>query len=298
MRYSWDDVAIFLAVLRHGTTVRAAAALGCSQPTVVRRIVAFEAALGLALFDRSTSGFAATSAALELREAAEALERAACVLDEAAALAGGGGAATVRLTLLDHFEPLFVPVLRCFEAEWPGVAVDLLASNRVYDLARGEADIAVRGGSYTPDDALLMRRLPCAAWTLYGAADFERPLPSTWEECRNHAMAAIEGPAQHLAVHRHAVAMMGERGALRRCSNYNAVRSVAGSGAAVAVLPVSIGDFAPELVRCFPPEERFSVPFFLIARRAALRHPPVRALFEEIDSYFRAHPEVLTGAGG
>ena len=54
----WDDVRVFLAVARHGSVRAAGRALGLSQPTIGRRLAAFEAAFGgPALFDRLPEGF-------------------------------------------------------------------------------------------------------------------------------------------------------------------------------------------------------------------------------------------------
>src|SRR5207237_3569261 len=49
----WDDVRVFLAVAREGSMRAAGRALGLSQPTIARRLAAFEATFGGAtLFDR------------------------------------------------------------------------------------------------------------------------------------------------------------------------------------------------------------------------------------------------------
>ena len=49
----WDDVRVFLAVAREGPMRAAGRALGLSQPTIARRLAAFEASFGgPALFDR------------------------------------------------------------------------------------------------------------------------------------------------------------------------------------------------------------------------------------------------------
>ncbi|MGH7092388.1 MAG: helix-turn-helix domain-containing protein, partial [Stellaceae bacterium] len=49
----WDDVRVFLAVARFGSLRAAGRALGLSQPTIGRRLAAFEAAFGgPTLFDR------------------------------------------------------------------------------------------------------------------------------------------------------------------------------------------------------------------------------------------------------
>ena len=49
----WNDVRVFLAVAREGSMRAAGRALGLSQPTIARRLAAFEASFGgPALFDR------------------------------------------------------------------------------------------------------------------------------------------------------------------------------------------------------------------------------------------------------
>src|ERR1700730_5208256 len=42
----WDDVRVFLAVAREGSMRAAGRALGLSQPTIARRLAAFEATFG------------------------------------------------------------------------------------------------------------------------------------------------------------------------------------------------------------------------------------------------------------
>ena len=87
--FAWDDIAVFLALYRERTTSRAAEAVGCSQPTVTRRIAALEHALDLPLFERSATGLKPTAAADQLYPQAEQVERAICGFSsEVAALAG------------------------------------------------------------------------------------------------------------------------------------------------------------------------------------------------------------------
>src|ERR1700674_4719006 len=72
----WDDVRVFLAVARHGSLRAAGRALGLSQPTIGRRLAAFEAAFGSgpALFDRMPDGLRLNAAGEALLGAAEELE--------------------------------------------------------------------------------------------------------------------------------------------------------------------------------------------------------------------------------
>src|ERR1700738_2836234 len=53
----WDNARVFLAVARHGSLRAAGRALGLSQPTIGRRLAAFEATFGgPTLFDRLARG--------------------------------------------------------------------------------------------------------------------------------------------------------------------------------------------------------------------------------------------------
>src|SRR5205085_11780774 len=68
----WDDVRVFLAVAREGSMRAAGRALGLSQPTIARRLAAFEATFGgLRLFDRLPEGLRRNAAGEQLVPAAK-----------------------------------------------------------------------------------------------------------------------------------------------------------------------------------------------------------------------------------
>lgn len=292
--FSWDDLAVFLALHREKTTTRAAAALGISQPTVVRRIAALEQALGLTLFDRTTAGLVPTKAAEELVTSAQTVERAVCSFEAEVQLLTGSGADLVRLTFLDHFEHLLIPVLRSFHDRWPAVRTQLLASDRLYDLERGEADIGVRGRDRPETSELVVQELPPSGWTIYASAHgTEHDRPRTMADVAGMPIASVQGTPATLPVYQWLESLTGP--SLMRCSNYRALKSAIASGAVVSALPCTIGDGDPDVVRCFPPVPEWDVPIFMVARRASLRRPPVRDLFDSIGTFFRAHPHLLMG---
>src|ERR1700738_2222156 len=85
----WDDVRVFLAVAREGSMRAAGRALGLSQPTIARRLAAFEATFGRAtLFDRLPEGLRLNAAGEQLVPAAESVEDAVLKLERR----GAGGA--------------------------------------------------------------------------------------------------------------------------------------------------------------------------------------------------------------
>lgn len=297
--FAWDDIAVFLALYRERTTGRAATALGCSQPTIVRRLASLEHELGLNLFDRTPAGLVPTDAAHSLLSQAEKVERAVCEFTTEVGSLAGTGLNIIRLTFLDHFERLLIPVLRQFRARWPGIQTELLASDRIYDLARGEADIGIRGRDRPSGDEIVVHELPPTGWTVYASAHLSpEEIPHSPEEVGSHPLALVEGSPGHLPVYRWLASLPAHEATAMRCSNFRALRSALVSGAAVSALPCTIGDGDPELVRCFPPQEEWDIPIFLVARRAILRRPPARDLFDSIAAHFKAHPTLLTGERG
>jgi DNA-binding transcriptional LysR family regulator len=292
--FSWDDIGVFLALYRERTTGRAASARGVSQPTIVRRIAALENDLGLALFERSPTGLTPTDSAHALYASAQRIERSVCEFTAEVDALAGAELNLIRVTFLDHFEQLLIPVLRAFRTRWPRVQTQLLASDHIYDLARGEADIGVRGRDRPQSDEVVVHDLPPSGWTIYASAhmpDGERP--GSPGEVSGHPLALIGGVPATLPVYLWLASLDGPPP--MRCNNYRAIRSAVASGAAISALPCTIGDGDPEVVRCFRPLKEWDVPIYLVGRRAVLRRPPARDLFDSIAEHFRAHPELLMG---
>lgn len=294
--FAWDDVAVFLALYRERTTGRAAAALGVSQPTVVRRIAALERGLKLTLFDRGPMGLVPTDAANSLYCSAQRIERSVCEFTAEVDALTGAELNLIRLTFLDHFEQLLVPVLRAFRARWPRVQTQLLASDHIYDLARGEADIGVRGRDRPTSDEIVVHELPPSGWTIYASSHMPvEERPHSPEQVAGHPLALVGGVPATLPVYVWLESLTPADSPPARCNNYRAVRSVIASGAALSALPCTIGDGDPDVVRCFPPLEEWDVPIYLVGRRAVLRRPPARDLFDSIANHFQEHPELLMG---
>jgi DNA-binding transcriptional LysR family regulator len=166
----------------------------------------------------------------------------------------------------------------------------------MYDLARGEADIGIRGRERPTGDEIVVHELPPTGWTVYASAHLEPDeVPHSPEEVADHPLALVEGSPSHLPVYRWLASLPAHQSTAMRCSNFRALRSALVSGAAVSALPCTIGDGDSELVRCFPPLAEWDIPIFLLARRAILRRPPARDLFDSIAAYFAENPELMTG---
>lgn len=294
--FAWDDIAVFLALYRERSTGRAAAILGCSQPTVVRRIAALENALKLPLFKRQPTGLQPTPEADALVAKAEEIERAICGFTTEVSILNGAGVDQIRLTFLNHFERLLVPVLRHFRSRWPDVRTELLAADRIYDLERGEADIAIRGRSFPKSAEIVVHQLPPTGWTVFASVDSQPDeRPQSPADVAKFPIALLDSAAGDLPVYRWLDQQAEAGGRFMRCSNYSALKSAIASGAAISVLPCTIGCGERDIIPCFPVLREFDVDIFLIARRTALRRPAARDLFDSIADFFRKNPDLLTG---
>jgi DNA-binding transcriptional LysR family regulator len=153
----WELYRSFIAVLKEGSLSGAARALGVAQPTVGRHVAALEKSLRLALFTRSQTGLIPTDAALSLRSFAESMQSTAAALERAAASQGAGARGTVRVTASDVIGvEVLPPIVAALRDSHPDLTVELVLSNRVQDLLRREADIAVR--MVRPRQELLVAR--------------------------------------------------------------------------------------------------------------------------------------------
>ncbi len=101
--------------------------------------------MGIVLFTRSQIGLMPTEAALSLRGYAESMRSTAAALERAAASQGTGVRGTVRVTASDVIGvEVLPPIIAGLRDEHPDLVIELVLTDRVQDLLRREADIAVR----------------------------------------------------------------------------------------------------------------------------------------------------------
>ena len=190
----WDHFRTFLAVLEHGSLSRAAGALGLTQPTAGRHIAALEAALGTTLFVRSQHGLNPTPAAVELRPHAEAMQAAAAAFVRTASGEAAAPRGVVRVTASQTIgAEVLPPILAAFHAGHPGIAIELVLTNRTEDLTRRDADIAVR--MVRPAQAALVaRRIGRVSIGLFAHRDYlaRRGMPRSVEELAGHSLIGFD----------------------------------------------------------------------------------------------------------
>jgi DNA-binding transcriptional LysR family regulator len=143
--FDWALVRSFLAALDQGSLLGAARILRSSQPTVGRHIAELESQLGVVLFERTGRGLVPTTTALQLADAARAMETGANQLAHTLSGVQTQTTGTVRITAsVPVAVTLLPPLLSRMRQTLPDIQVELVSSNQVSNLLRREADIAVR----------------------------------------------------------------------------------------------------------------------------------------------------------
>ncbi len=143
--WNWDDLRVFLAAHRGRSLAAAGRALGIDATTVGRRLAALEAAARTTLFQRTLAGLVPTAAADAIVEATRMMERQALLVARQITGDDTKVQGLVRLAVTDQFASHFlVDHLARLHVMHPGIELELVTSDRLADLARGDADLALR----------------------------------------------------------------------------------------------------------------------------------------------------------
>jgi LysR family glycine cleavage system transcriptional activator len=171
-----SSIRVFEAAARLLSFTGAARELGMTQAAVSWQVKALERRLDQPLFRRLTREVALTPAGERLsRAAGEAMAALRTALSDISEEGEGVLAITTMQTLGERW---LAPRLGAFQVSHPKIAVRLETSARVADLARGEADVAIRtgGGDWPGMEAI---RLFPTGWTAVGPPEAMAPLGSS-----------------------------------------------------------------------------------------------------------------------
>ena len=172
-------------------------------------------------------------------------------------------------------------LLDAFCAHHPGLEIELLVTERLLNLSKGEADIAIRGGE-PEDESLVGRKIADVAWGIYATPSYiaRHGSPKSPEEINGHS---VIGFADGIADHKAARWLRAKARRARICGESGNIPSVLlalKSGAGLAPLPAPVGDNDDELVRVLGPFPELSYPMYLLTHRDLRRMPRVSALFD------------------
>jgi DNA-binding transcriptional LysR family regulator len=199
MPIDWDKLRLFHAVASAGSFTEGARRLKLSQPALSRQVIALEESLGAKLFHRHARGLALTNEGEQLRSTtarmADEIERTKSSIEATRNRPTG----EIKLTTTVSFGSSWLPVqLKDFLDMYPDIRVSLLLSDEERDLARHEADCAIR--FHKPHQAdLIQRPLATIRHRLCASQAYldTHGEPKTQADLLNHRLIAygVEAPA-------------------------------------------------------------------------------------------------------
>ncbi len=285
---SWDDWRFFLVLSRHRTLSSAAHELQVTQPTVGRRISALEQRLGATLFTRSSSGLTLTSSGTRALAFAQRMEQDALAAERQLAGRDEGVRGTVRITAAEWLvtavlSPLVGPLL----AQNPLLQLELTADTRHLNLARREADIAIRPRRFE-QAGILQRTVGKLGFSLYATHGYLRLHgPPTHGDGQGHSLMAMSDDTGDAARSWLAAALPNATQPLKT-NGRDAMLALARAGVGLACLARIVGDALPELQRVPLIPEAPTPTLWLGTHRDARATPRIRVVATHLTERLRA----------
>jgi DNA-binding transcriptional LysR family regulator len=284
-RQNWQDIQTFLAVSAQGSVAAAARALDVNASTVFRRLRNLEGRHGAQLFRRLKSGYRPTPLGSALLEAARHMEADALRIERLLAGSDHVLAGEIRIaTTAGLATDLLMPHLQRFRMLYPGIRLALRLTNVFSDIARRDADVALRV-TREPPETLIGRRIGVLRFAAYAGAGMREDPPwllpegeladSDWGRwCRIHLPeAAIVGGA----------------------NDARALLAAAEQGLGAAVLPCFLGDRAAALARHGEPIAALDTDLWLLTHRELRENARIAAFMEYIGGALKGEATRLAG---
>jgi DNA-binding transcriptional LysR family regulator len=168
-----------------------------------------------------------------------------------------------------------------FRGRHPGIAIELALTNRNQDLARGDADIAVRMIRPTRS-GLVARRIGSTRIRLYAHRDYLARLgmPRSFDDLANHRMIGFDrDDATFRAAGPLAEALTREDFAFR-CDSDLAQLAALRASVGIGGCQDAIARRTPELVAVLPGAFQMTLEVWLVMHRDLKDEPRVRLMFD------------------
>jgi DNA-binding transcriptional LysR family regulator len=274
--FDWNDLKHFLAFARTGSMLAAAKALGVNQSTVSRRLAELEERLGHRLVERHLGGYRLTELGEQLWPDAECIEAAVAAFERHLASCQKEITGTLRVTCPTTMAHRLArtPLIDAFHARHPGLRVELVMSDHYLDLAKGEADIAIRSGQ-SPDENLVGRKIGETRWAVYASRSYveRHGRPQRVEDIERHFVVAMDGAMTNYRVAQWLRSIAPHATIAARCDSWPGLILAVKSGAGLAPWPIAEGDRDSELVRVIDDIPELLMPVYLLTHRD-LHHTP------------------------
>ena len=288
---TWNLYLTFIEIVRDGSLSAAARRLGLTQPTAGRHVDALEQSLGVTLFTRSQRGLLPTQAALELLPHANAMAAAEAALRRAASGEAADVRGTVRLTASQVMSAEILPsILAGFCALHPRIDIEVSVSNTVQDLARRDADIAIRTARPT-QNAIVAKRVGSLRIGLFAHKTYlaVRGTPQRLEDLARHRLIGFDRDATSFRAVAGSGSKLGRKDFGFRTDDDAVQIAAIRLGLGIGGCQTSIAAKTPGLVAILPADVSFKLDVWLAMHEDLRTTRRVRLMFDHLAEALTDH---------
>lgn len=292
----WDDLRTFLAVSRHGNLSAAARATGVTQTTMGRRLETLHERVGVALLQRTPSGFVLTPAGERVLGNAERMEAEALAAERAVTGEDIRLEGLVRVTCVEAFgAQILAPMLAALQDQQPRIVVELDSDNRSLSLSRREADIAIRLARFEQHEAVV-KKVGDMSFGIYASfAYLERAgLPDFSRGAGGHRTITLQEDMLSLPEAKWFADVTHAALPSMRSNSRYAQREAALSGSGLACLPRYLADGIQGLERIRPPNPAPQREIWLGVHRDTRHTARIRAVIDHLGDGLKREQKRLT----
>ena len=191
----WTEIRTAAQVARLGRVSAAAEVLGMHHSSVIRHIDLLEERLHAKLFQRHARGYAPTEAGEELLRTAALVDEQFTRMQSRIEMAGAQVSGQLIVTALPSLERYVLPAIGRFQAAHPHLQVHYRSDERAYEMASGEAHVALRAGSRPEHPDYVISHLVDFRAALFCARSYAdaHGRPAVLDDLAAHRLIAAEG---------------------------------------------------------------------------------------------------------
>lgn len=280
----WELYRTYLSVLKEGSLSGAARAMGIAQPTVGRHITALEKSLGVTLFTRAQHGLIPTEAALELKIFAQAMSSSADALKRAADSQGDGFRGTVRISASEVIGvEVLPPILTTLQNEHPNLKIELVLTNRVQDLLKREADIAIRM-TQPKQEVLIARRVGQVTLGLHAHKNYLRRhgTPQKLTDLAQHRLIGFDEETPFLRDAKKSLPIWHRESFTVRADSDLAQLAMIRAGGGIGVCQIALAQADAKLVRLLEKDIEIKLETWLTMHEDMRNNPRCKVTFDAL----------------
>lgn len=292
---NWGDFRVIFALKREGSIAGAARMLGVDGSTISRRLAAAGEAFGATLIVRGGGDFTFTSDGVAIADAAESMNATVNSTRINVRSMREEPTGTVQVACVPTAAHVLRPLVDKIANLHSGLHVDLISSISGTNLAKGEADIAVR--TIPPKDPGLVIAY-AFTWgsCLYASPDYlaKHGRPETPDGLSQHTLVRYNAPLLHAKAFGWIEQFADPERPATRVENSDSARVIIEQGGGIGPLFCAVGDTCKSLERVFA-EPFDQMQSWVLYHESARGSQRIRVVLDALVAFLRSKNQLLTG---